>query len=69
MSPGLWLLVLWSAGVILAGLMWLVWGLDHGQFDDLEETKFTMLADREPRPWPDQRPRPRVGRHRRVREG
>lgn len=70
MSPGLWLLVLWSVGTIVAGLVWLVWGLDSGQFDDLEESKNEMLRDREPEPWPGQRPRPQVGRrHRRPPEG
>ena len=44
MSPGLWLLVLWSVGTIVAGLVWLVWGLDSGQFDDLEETKYDDAA-------------------------
>ncbi len=69
MSPGLWLIALWSAGIIVAGLIWLVWSLDHGQFDDLEETKYTMLKDREPEPWPGRRPRPKVGRrNRRPRE-
>lgn len=65
MSPGLWLIALWSAGIIVALLIWLSWGLDHGQFDDLEETKYTMLEEREPEGWPGRRPRPRVGRARR----
>jgi nitrogen fixation-related uncharacterized protein len=67
MTPGIWLLVLWSAGILVFLLVWLSWGLDHGQFDDLEETKYTMLQDREPEGWPGRKPRPMVGRNRRAR--
>ena len=66
MSPGVWLLVLWSVGIVVAGFVWLVWGLEKGQFDDLEETKYRMLEDREPEGWPGRRPRPQLGRAHRM---
>jgi len=68
MSPGVLLILLWSVGVIVVGLVWLVWGLETGQFDDLEETKYTMLKEKEPQDWPGRRPRPRVGRANRARQ-
>jgi cbb3-type cytochrome oxidase maturation protein len=38
--------------VALTGVVFLVWGWKHGQFEDIEEAKYRMLEDREPEPWP-----------------
>lgn len=51
MPAGLRVLLAWSAFVILTGFLFLLWGLKTHQFRNVEEPKYTMLDDREPRPW------------------
>ncbi|MGE4554004.1 MAG: cbb3-type cytochrome oxidase assembly protein [Desulfovibrionaceae bacterium] len=53
MTSGMWMLLGWSAFVILTGLVFLAWGWRRGQFKNVEEAKYRMLEDREPEPWPD----------------
>lgn len=53
MPLGMWVVVGWMAFVILTGGIMLVWGWKRGQFKDIEEAKYRMLEDREPKPWPD----------------
>ena len=53
MPIGLWVIVGWMFFVVLTGVIMLVWGWKRGQFKDIEESKYTMLEDREPEPWPD----------------
>ena len=55
MPIGLWVVAGWMAFVFLFGLALVGWGLMNGQFDDLEESKYRMLEDREPEPWPGRR--------------
>ena len=51
MPTGLWVVVGWMLFVMLTGIIFLMWGLKHGQFDDIEEAKYRMLEDHEPVPW------------------
>ena len=53
MSSGMWMILGWSAFVMLTGTVLFVWGWLGGQFKDVEEAKYRILEDREPEPWPD----------------
>ncbi|MEZ7196294.1 cbb3-type cytochrome oxidase assembly protein [Pseudodesulfovibrio karagichevae] len=61
MNHGMWVVLGWSAFVILTGIVFLVWGWRRGQFKDVEEAKYRMLEDREPAPWPDKEEKQRHG--------
>lgn len=52
MALGVWLIVLWMAFMVLVGVGLLAWGWRRGQFRDVESSKHSMLADRDPEPWP-----------------
>ena len=51
MPLGMWVVVGWMLFVMLTGIVLMIWGLKHGQFDDIEEAKYRMLEDRDPQPW------------------
>jgi cbb3-type cytochrome oxidase maturation protein len=51
MPIGMWVVVGWMAFVILTGVILLLWGFKHHQFDDIEEAKYHMLEDWEPQAW------------------
>ena len=53
MPMGLWVVVGWMALVSLTGLIFIAWGLNTHQFDDVEAAKYAMLEDCEPQGWPD----------------
>ena len=46
MPIGMWVVVGWMVFVILTGIILLLWGVKHHQFDDIEEAKYHMLEDR-----------------------
>ena len=52
MSLGVFTMAAGMAVIALTGVGFLIWGLTHGQFKDVEEPKYRMLEDREPQPWP-----------------
>ena len=51
MPTGMWVVVGWMVFVILTGIILLLWGFRHHQFDDIEEAKYHMLEEREPQAW------------------
>ena len=56
MPLGVIVLVVWMGFVALFALALLGWGLHSGQFDDVEASKYAMLADTEPIDWPGRVP-------------
>lgn len=52
MPLGLIVVAAWIGFVALFGLLLLGWALYSGQLDDLEETNWIPLREREPDPWP-----------------
>jgi hypothetical protein len=52
MPLGLWAFLLWMIFVVLSGVVLLAWGWRTGQFRNIEEAKYRMLEDREPKGWP-----------------
>lgn len=52
MPMGMWVVVGWMLFVVLSGIIFLVWGIEHKQFEDVEEPKYRMLEETEPAPWP-----------------
>ncbi len=52
MPLGLIMFLAWLFFMVLCTGALIAWGYREGQFDNIEEPKFTMLLDREPQPWP-----------------
>ena len=46
-----------AIGVILVGILLLVWAWQNGQFKDMDEARYIALKDRPPEPWPGREPR------------
>lgn len=57
MPLGLWVVVGWMVFVSLTVIAMIVWGAGSGQFRNIEESKYRMLEDREPEPWPGRKPK------------
>jgi cbb3-type cytochrome oxidase maturation protein len=55
MPLGMWVVVGWMVFVVLTGIAFLIWGWKSGQFQNVEEAKYRMLEDREPKPWPQRK--------------
>jgi nitrogen fixation-related uncharacterized protein len=55
MALGAWVFLIWLAFVILTAIVLLIWGWRRGQFKNVEEAKYKMLEDKEPKPWPHQK--------------
>jgi nitrogen fixation-related uncharacterized protein len=36
-------------------VIFLIWGIRNDQFKNVEEAKYTMLEDKEPEPWTNQK--------------
>ena len=52
MVLGVWLIVAWMAFMALVGGALFTWGWRNGQFRDIEASKYRMLEDCDPEPWP-----------------
>lgn len=52
MPLGLWVVVGWMLFVDAIAIGLIIWGVQTGQFHDIEEAKYRMLEDREPEAWP-----------------
>ena len=52
MILGVWLIVMWMAFMVLVSGLLFAWGWRSGQFSDIEASKYRMLEDRDPEPWP-----------------
>lgn len=52
MPYGMWVVVGWMAFVMLTVVLFIIWGWQSGQFEDIEEAKYRMLEENEPKPWP-----------------
>jgi cbb3-type cytochrome oxidase maturation protein len=52
MPYGMWVVVGWMAFVMLTVVLFILWGWQSGQFEDIEEAKYRMLDEKEPEPWP-----------------
>jgi nitrogen fixation-related uncharacterized protein len=59
MPFGMWVVVGWMALVASTGILFLIWGWKKGQFRDVEEAKYKMLEERDPKPWPHQKGGPK----------
>ncbi len=46
------LFIAWTALEVVVVIAMIRWGLENGQWKDIEEPKYRMLIDREPEPWP-----------------
>ena len=55
MPLGMWVVAGWMVLIPLTSLVLFWWAWEHGQFDDVEEAKYRMLEDTEPKPWPSRK--------------
>jgi cbb3-type cytochrome oxidase maturation protein len=55
MSLGLIVLVGGMIVIAFSGVIFLIWGISNGQFENVEEAKYKMLEDNEPQAWPDKK--------------
>jgi nitrogen fixation-related uncharacterized protein len=44
-------LIAGMAVISIIAVGFLIWGIKHNQFKNIEEAKFRMLDDKEPEPW------------------
>jgi nitrogen fixation-related uncharacterized protein len=55
MALGVIVLIAGMAVIALIAVIFLIWGIRNDQFKNVEEAKYTMLEDKEPEPWTNQK--------------
>jgi hypothetical protein len=55
MPIGMILFIAWMALEVVVVIGTIVWGVEQGQWKNIEKAKYTMLEDHEPAPWPHRR--------------